>query len=429
MTHPPRKTQFPQNTQWWTLLGDPTLDELETKALANNQDLRSAVAAVDKARALARVAESDFMPQVDFDPSIERSRTTKNATSSSSSFAGRSLTTTKYNVPLDLSYEIDVWGKVRRSFEAGRAEAQASEEAFHTVQLTLTADVAQQYFLLRELDAEVETLVQTIELRQRASDVVRNRVEGGVSSELDLSRATTELAQAKADIIDVRRRRGEVENRLALLCGVPASEFEIKSASLKVKIPEIPTGLPSELLKRRPDIAEAERTLAATNAKIGVAQAEMFPSISLNGSAGFESVDADTILDWESRVGSIGPSVNLPIFNGGKNKAKLKAARADYAMALAKYNQQILIAFQETEDALNNIQLRHEQMQAQDKLVKATSVSSKLSITRYRQGLVSFLEVVDAERTRLQSELEAIQIKTEEIIATIRLIKALGGSW
>lgn len=423
------KAQFPQNTQWWTLLGDPILDELETKALANNQDMRSAVAAVDKARALARVAESDIMPQVDFNPSLQRSRTTKNAVSSSSSFEGRSLITNKYNVPLDLSYELDIWGKVRRSFEAGRAEAQASQEAFRTVQLTLTADVAQQYLLLRELDAEVETLVQTIELRQRASDVVRNRVEGGVSSELDLSRATTELAQAQADIIDVRRRRGQVENRLALLCGVLASEFEIKSAPLNIKIPEIPMGLPSELLKRRPDIAEAERTLAAANAKIGVAQAEMFPSISLNGSAGFESVDADTLFDWESRVGSIGPSVNLPIFNGGRNKAKLKAARADFAMALAKYHQQILIAFQETEDALNNIKLRHEQMEAQDQLVKATAVSSKLSITRYRQGLVSFLEVVDAERTRLQSELEAIQIKTEEIIATIHLIKALGGAW
>lgn len=415
--------------EWWTLLDDPVLNDLETRALANNQDLRSAVAAVDKARALARIAQADFIPQVDFNPSFERSRTTGNAVSSSSGFAARSAITNRYTVPLDLSYEIDIWGKIRRAFEAGRAEAQASEEAFHTIQLTLTADVAQTYLLLRELDAEVETLVKTIELRQKAADVVHNRVEGGVSSELDLSRATTELAQAKADIIDVRRRRGEVENQLALLCGEAASGFKIEPAPLKVTIPQIPAGLPSELLKRRPDVAQAERLMAAASAKIGVAQASMFPSVSLTGSAGFESVDLDNLFDWESRAASIGPSVNLPIFSGGRNKARIKAARADYAMAVAQYNQQVLIAFQETEDALNNVQLRHEQMEAQEKLVKATSTSSRLSITRYRQGLVSFLEVVDAERTRLQAELEALQIKTEEIIATIHLIKALGGVW
>ncbi|MBL8014147.1 MAG: efflux transporter outer membrane subunit, partial [Candidatus Omnitrophica bacterium] len=419
----------PENSQWWTLFNDEVLNELQSKALANNQDLKSAVASVDRARAVARITEADFLPDVDFNPSVARSRTTKNAVSSSSGFASRSTTSTRYSLPLDLSYELDIWGKVRRAFEAGRAEAEASVEAYNTVLLTLTADVAQQYFLLRELDAEVETLKQTIELRQKAVDVVRNRVEGGVSSELDLSRATTELAQAKADIIDVRRRRGEVENTLALLCGAAASDFKVGAAELKVKIPPIPAGIPSDLLKRRPDIAEAERLLVAANARIGVAQGDFFPSVSLTGSAGLESVDANNLLDWESRVASFGPSVNLPLFKGGRNKAKLKAARADYAMATAKYRQQVLRAFQETEDALNNVQLRREQLEAQDKLVKATSVSSKLSITRYRQGLVSFLEVVDAERTRLQSELEAIQIKTEEIIATIHLIKALGGSW
>jgi hydrophobe/amphiphile efflux-1 (HAE1) family protein/NodT family efflux transporter outer membrane factor (OMF) lipoprotein len=422
------KTMLPEDEGWWTLLGDPALDDLEAQALANNQDLRSAVAAVDKARALARMSESDRYFQADLDPSIIRSRTTKNAVSSSS-FSAKSSTSTKYHVPIDFSYEVDIWGKIRSAFEAGQAEAQASEEAFHTVQLTLTADLAQSYFLLRELDAEVETLIKTIELRQKAVDVVRDRVHGGVSSELDLSRATTELAQAKADIIDVRRRRGEVENRLALLCGISASEFNVDPGLLPVNIPEIPAGLPSELLKRRPDIAEAERVLASASAKIGVAQAEFFPSVSLTGSGGFESVEADNLLDWESRVASIGPSVKLPIFTGGRNKARLKAARADFAMALARYNQQVLKAFQETEDALNNVRLRHEQMKAQEDLVRATSISSKLSITRYRQGLVSFLEVIDAERSRLQSELAASQIKTEEIIATVQLIKALGGSW
>ncbi|MBP6343232.1 MAG: efflux transporter outer membrane subunit [Candidatus Omnitrophica bacterium] len=429
--HPNNKStvKVPEDAGWWTVLKDPALNDLETKALANNQNLKSAVASVDKARALARITESDLLPDVDFNPSIERSRTTRNAVSSSSGFTGRSATSTMYKIPVDLSYEVDIWGKVRRAFEAGRAEAEASEEAYKTVLLTLTADVARQYFLLRELDAEVETLKQTIDLRQKAVDVVKNRVEGGVSSELDLSRATTELAQAKADIIDVYRQRGEVENTLAVLCGSVASDFKIAAAELKVKIPEIPAGLPSELLKRRPDIAETERLMAATSAKIGVAEGDFFPSVFLTGSAGLESVELDNLLEWESRVASFGPSVNLPLFKGKRNQAKLKAARADYAMAVAKYQQQVLVAFQETEDALINVQMRREQLEAQDKLVKATSVSSKLSITRYRQGLVSFLEVVDAERSRLQAELESIRIKTQEIIATVQLIKALGGAW
>lgn len=419
----------PENAAWWKVFNDPVLNDLQTKALAHNQDLKSAVASIDKARALARIAESDLLPDADFNPSAQRSRTTKNAVSSSSGFTSKSTTTTKYHLPVDLSYEIDIWGKVRRAFEAGRAEAQASEEAYRTVLLTLTADVAQNYFLLRELEAEVETFKQTIELRQKAVDVVEDRVQGGISSELDLSRATTELAQAKADMIDVRRRRGEVENQLALLCGVVASDFKIEPAPFKLNVVDVPAGLPSELLKRRPDIAEAERMMAAANARIGVAQADLFPSVSLNASAGFESIELDNLLDWESRVGSIGPSVNLPLFKGGRNKAKIRAARAEHAMAVAKYHQQVLRAFQETENALNNVRLRREQTEAQDKLLKATSTSSKLSLTRYRQGLVSFLEVVDAERTRLQAELESIQVKTEQMIATIHLIKALGGTW
>lgn len=423
------KVQSPADAAWWTVFNDPILNDLQTKALSNNHDLKSAVAAIDKARALARIEASELLPDVDFNGTATRSRTTKNATSSSSAFQGQSLTSNRYYVPLDLSYEIDIWGKVRRAFEAGHAEAQASEEAYRTVLLTLTADVAQNYFLLRELDAEVETFKQTIELRQRAVDVVEDRVKGGVSSELDLSRATTELAQAKADMIDVRRRRGEVENTLALLCGIVASDFKVESEPFKVNVVDVPAGLPSELLKRRPDIAEAERLMAAANAKIGVAQADLFPSVSLNASAGLESADLDNLLEWESRVGSIGPSVNLPLFKGGRNKAKIRAARADHAMAVAKYHQQVLKAFQETETALNNVRLRREQTEAQEKLVKVTSTSSKLSITRYRQGLVTFLEVVDAERTRLQAELEASQVKTEQMIATIHLIKALGGSW
>lgn len=419
----------PEDAAWWTIFKDQVLNDLQNRALAKNYDLKTALAAIDKARALANGAESQLLPELDLNPSVISSRTTSNASSPFSGFTPPSRTTTRYNLPIDLGYEIDLWGKLRRTVEAGRAQAQASEEAYGASVLSLTAEVARNYYVLRELDAEIESFQKTIELRQKAVDVVDDRVKGGIASELDLSRASTELAQAKAGMIDVRRRRAEVENALSLLCGEVASDFEIAAAKFKFQTVSVPPGLPSELLKRRPDIAEAERLMAAASARIGVAQADFFPSFNINASAGFQSIELDNLLDWESRVGSIGPSVNLPLFKGGRNKAKLKAARADHAIAVARYHQQVLRAFQETENALNNVRLRREQTEAQEKLVKVTSTSSKLSITRYRQGLVSFLEVVDAERTRLQAELAAIQVKTEEIIAAIYLIKALGGSW
>jgi len=227
----------------------------------------------------------------------------------------------------------------------------------------------------------------------------------------------------------VQRRRMQIENALAVLCGAAASDFEIAYKPLDVTPPAIPAGLPSEILKQRTDIAESERLLAASSARIGVAQAEFFPSITLNAVAGFESVDADNLFDWESRVGSIGPSVKLPIFSGGRNKARLKAARADYQIALATYHKRVLMAFQETEDALVAIRLRGEQLTAQNRLVAAAQKTSELSSERYKQGLVTFLEVVDSERSRLEAELGAIQIKTEQIIATVLLVKSIGGSW
>lgn len=414
--------------EWWKYFDDDVLNGLEEQAVQYNQDLKSAMASVSRARAIARIDASEFYPSLELNPEIERSRHTKNNFTSTVS-GSKSFTSTQYTIPLDLSYEVDLWGRVRRSFEAGAAEAEASAAAYRTVLLTLTADVARNYFLLRALDKEVVVLDETIELRQHAFEVVQRRVEAGITNELDMNRAKTELAQAKADRVDVRRQRAELENALAVLCGQLPTDFRIEHKPLDLTPPQIPVAVPSELLERRPDIAEAERLVAAANARIGVAQAAFFPTLQLTGSAGLESVRASDLFEWESRVWSLGPSVSLPLFTGGRNKAELDASRADYDKTVADYRQTVLKAFGEVETGLINLRLRAEQSMAQQEVVEAARRTAELSTSRYKQGLVTFLEVVDAERSRLDAELESTRILSQQLISTVLLIKALGGSW
>lgn len=413
---------------WWEIFEDKTLNRLEEQAITYNQDLKSAMANVDRARALARIERGDFYPTLALNPEYSRSRTTKNSFTSSSS-ASTSFTSDSYTVPFDLSYELDLWGRVRRSFEAGVAEAQASAAAYQNVLLTLTADVARNYFLLRELDKEIVVLDETIKLRQYASDVVKQRADAGVSSELDFNRAKTELAKAEAEKIDVLRRRAEIENALAVLCGQVASDFIMKNVPLDVEPPQVPLAIPSHLLERRPDIAEHERLVMAANAKIGVVQAAFFPVIKFTGSGGYESISSSNLFDWESRTWSLGPSVSIPIFAGGRNKAHLEATEAEYDQTVADYRQKVLEAIAEVETSLSNLDLHAQQSVTQNRVVTSARETANLSISRYKQGLVTFLEVVDAERSRLEAELEATRILSHRLTSTVQLIKALGGSW
>ncbi len=408
--------------KWWELFGDSALNDLQQKALANNQDLVIAMANVEKARALARVDSAQLFPQLEANPSFERSRS-----AASSVFPSR--ISNSYKLPLDLSYEIDMWGKVRKAFAAGRADAQAQEAAWATVYLTLTTDVARTYFQIAAVDAEIDALQQAVELRRRAVEMLKLRFEEGMNSELTFFQAQTQLSQAESDLVDGRRRRENLVNVLAVLCGQNASEFTLPVLSLQNVTPQIPVKLPSSVLMGRPDISEAERLLSATSDRIGVAYAAFFPAVTLNASAGYASVSSGDLLDWESRVWSFGPSVNLPLFNGGKLNAKLKVQQAEYKKAQAQYKKRVLTAFSEVENALADLRLRKEEYEAQARVRDSAAQAADLSIKRYKEGLVSFLEVIDAERSRLDSERSAIKIQSETLIAAVSLIKSIGGGW
>jgi len=411
---------------WWGIYGDPVLDDLEHQAAENNQDLKAAVARVTQARALARNAKADFFPSLTLDPAASRGRSSGNTLNPVSNQTGNDI-----RVPMDLTYELDLWGRVRRSFEGADADAQSRLAAFENTLLMLKAEVAQNYFALRTLDTERTILRNTIKLRREALDLVNARFKGGAANELDVARAETELNSTDAELLAVDRRRAEVEHALAVLVGKPASEFAVNELPLAANTlpPVIPAGLPADLLERRPDIAEAERLLAAANARIGVAKAAFFPVVRLTGAAGFESLDVESLFNWESRAWSIGPSITFPLFQGGRNRANLKRSQAVYDENVANYRQRILVAFKEVQDALTGARLLSQQEDAQERSRISARKTADISGTRYRAGLVSYLEVVESERTALNAERESARLTGQRLVTSIQLIKALGGGW
>ncbi len=418
--------------EWWKVFRDPVLDELETDAAANNQNLRAAVARVDEARSVARISRSKFFPELSLDPSFSRQRTSANQPTPipiPPPFKLSSVYLNTYSVPLDLSYEVDLWGRVRRSFEAAQAQAEASVSDYQNVLLTLTADVAVNYFLIRSLDSEIATLRRTVELRSESVSILNDRFIIGTISEMDVARAKTELASSKSELVDITRQRAETLNALALLCGKPASSFEMAESTSTASPPTVPAGLPSSLLERRPDIASAERNLAARNAQIGAAKAAYFPVLNLTGQAGYLSSKADSLFTADSRIWSIGPGIALPLFTGGRTAAQVKQAEAIYHETLAGYRETVLTAFKEVEDSLAQITLRNEQACVQAEAVTSAGRAAELAKAQYEAGTITYLEVVDAERTLLQQERLRVQIEGQRFAAGVRLIKALGGGW
>ena len=412
---------------WWEIFGDAELNALESQALQANHELKAAVARVDQARATARVARSELLPTLNADPSFTRQRYSPNQVPGFGA-----VTANNFRAPLDLSYEIDLWGRVRRGFEGARADAQASLAAFHNVLLTLQADVAQNYFALRALDAEIATVTSTVGLRKEQVQLVRSRFEGGIGNELDVARAGTELATTEAEAAALARRRTELENALAILAGSNPTSFRLaatRTNNWDPQPPAIPAGLPADLLERRPDVAGAERQLAAANARIGVAKAAFFPALALTGSGGYVSAEVDSLFKWDSRVWSIGPSVSLPIFAGGRNRANYKRSQAAYQEAVALYRQQVLVAFGEVENSLAGIRHLDDQAAAQRRALTSARRAADLATDRYRSGIVSYLEVVDASRDALQAERGNAQLAGHRLIAAVQLVKALGGGW
>jgi len=409
---------------WWQIYGDPTLDDLQERARTANQDLQAAVARVDQARAAARISEADRFPRIDLDPALSRGRTPDALAP-----LERGFTSTVLSVPFDLSYEVDLWGRVRRSVEAATAEYQATAADFENIRLTLHADIARDYFALRALDAEIALLQRTVELRRQNLRLVDSLFRNGQVSRLDVARAETELATAEADAAGLRRRRAGFEHALAVLVGEAAANFSLPPAPLDLEPPAVAPSLPSFLLERRPDIAAAERQMMAANARIGVARAAFFPVVSLTGSAGWASDELSSLFNWGNRAWALGPFISLPVFDAGRNRAGLEGARAAWEESVANYRQQVLVAFSEVEDALSDLHHLTVQAAALQQAAASARDAAELSGKRYRAGLVSYLEVVISERSALFAEQLATQIQGQRLQASVSLIKALGGGW
>jgi multidrug efflux system outer membrane protein len=421
------QAQLPKGN-WWEIFEDADLNNLESQALAANQQLKIAVARFAEARAQIDVARSGLFPNITASPSASRERTSANAPSSSGKPLGTG-TFDDFSIPLDLSYEVDLWGRVRRTVESARAQGQASADDVETVRLAIQAEVAADYFTLRALDSQTAVLNASVQVFTKSLQLTQNRRAGGVVSDLDVAQAQTILKTTQAQLPAVALQRAQFEHALAVLVGQPAPTFRIPQRDLSTAPPLIPPGLPSELLERRPDIAAAERRMAAANASIGIAKAAFFPTVQLNGLAGLESLDAGTLFNSSSRLWAVGPSLTLPIFEGGRLRAGLRFANATYDEMVATYRQSVLTAFTDVEDNLAAQTLLADQYEQESEALVAARKQLEIANNRYRDGLITYLEVATAESTALDIEFSATQLRGQQLVATVSLVKALGGGW
>ncbi|HRE81626.1 MAG TPA: efflux transporter outer membrane subunit [Opitutaceae bacterium] len=410
--------------RWWAIYQDGTLEQWVERANEASPTLQAAVARRDQAWALARMDRANLFPSLSVNPSADRGRgQTRNASTGS-------RTDNAFSLPANLSYELDLWGRVRKLAESGRALAEASEADYHNALLSVQADVVISYFSLRSLEVEHTLLTRTVESRRRSLDIVKRRFQLGASGDYEVSLAETELATAESDLLANERERAAYKVMVAVLCGaLPESFIPVVSADPLPLPPTIPLALPSELLERRPDVASAERTLAASHAQIGVAKAAYFPSINLLGSAGFASGELSDLLRWDSRIWSIGSAISLPIFQGGRLRANVDRAQAVYQEAFAGYRQSVLVAFRDVETALSDLRTLSDQSEVLDRAVASSQRASELVGVRYRSGQIGYLDVTAAERTAIANERLALQVREQQLIASVQLIRALGGGW
>ncbi|MDR5857549.1 efflux transporter outer membrane subunit [Caballeronia sp. LZ062] len=417
--------------EWWALFDDATLNDLERQAQDANQNLKAAAARVKEARAINQTARAGLFPTLDagFGPTREKLSPASQLLPPNANVPAQTL----WRAQASVSYEVDLFGRVSNSVQAANADTQQSEALFRSVQLALQADVAQNYFELRERDAELNVYTRTVTLREEALKLAERRFTEGDISELDVARAKSELATARSDAMTVQRLRAASEHSLAVLLGKTPAEFPMAANPLKPLTIHVPPGLPSSLLERRPDIAAAERSMAAANARIGVAKAAFFPSLNLTASGGFESATLGDLFNWSSRTFLLGPfagtMLNLPIFDGGRRKGNLANARAIYEEDVANYRQQVLVAFREVEDNLSDLRILETQTATQADAVNASVRAAQLSRTQYTEGAVNYLDVIDAERTVLQSQRAAVQLAGAQAVSTVNLVRALGGGW
>jgi multidrug efflux system outer membrane protein len=415
-------------SDWWRVFKDADLDQLETEADAANQDIKVAIARVDQAEAATRSARSFLFPTISLGAGASRTREAQNRPNNGNT-NGRAATFNDFSLPAFFSYEIDAWGRVRHSIESANATEQATAADLRFVRLAVEANVATDYYSLRETDAEQDVLNSAITELQKAADLTMNRFRGGLSSELEVKQAQTLLDQSKAQAQGLDFQRAQLEHAIAVLEGKAASEFSLPHSPFDGPPPAIPAGLPAELLARRPDIAEVERLLAASNAEIGVAKTAALPHISLTGLAGFESTSPTSLFNWRNGMASLGASAVTPLFTGGRTRAGVDQAWAVYRQSLAQYQKTVLTAYQEVEDQLAALRILAGEAQSTADAVADAQQAEAIALNRYRSGLVGYLDVVTAQTALLANQRTATQIGGRRMIATVVLIKALGGGW
>lgn len=404
--------------KWWEIFGDPLLNELQEQVTSANQNVRIAEAQFRQARALAQASQAGAFPSVSGGLSAARSH---------ASSAGQ--VATSHTFSLSASWEADLWGRVRRQVEAGEAGAQASAADLEAVRLSAHAAMAQNYLLLRSADTQKRLLDDTVAAYEKSLQLIRNRYAAGVAARVDVIQAQTQLKATQAQSIDLGVQRAQLEHAIAVLCGKTPASFAIATAPNRVVFPAIPTGVPSELLERRPDIAAAERRMAAANAQIGIAKSAFFPSLTLSASGGYQSESLANWLTLPNRVWSLGPAIAQNLFDGGLRRAQNEQALAAFDASVAAYRLAVLGGFLEVEDNLAALRILEQEAGVQDEALQAARESLALTINQYKAGTVGYLNVVAAQATALAGERVATDIRGRRLNAGVLLVKALGGGW
>lgn len=412
--------------KWWEVYGDPQLNSLEEQIAVSNQTLKAAQAQFLQARAAVRITRSNLYPTASGSLAISRVGQSQNKPLFSSTEA---QTYNDFLLPVDVSYEPDIWGRVRRSVEASRSEAQATAADLANVNLSLQAELALDYFSLRGLDAQKKLLDSTVVSYEKALDLTQTRYNGGLASAVDVAQAKTQLETTRAQSIDVEVQRSDFEHAIAVLVGQPPAKFALPPTPLSAPPPDIPPGLPSDLLERRPDISAAERRVQEANANIGVARAAYFPNVTLGASGGFESSTIGTLLQGPGGFWSLAGQAAELLFDGGLRRGVSEQARAAYDQSVDNYRQTVLSSFQEVEDNLAALRILEQEATTQEVAVEAAEHSLSLSETRYKGGVTSYLEVTTAQSAALSDEVTAVNILSRRLSASVLLVKAVGGGW
>jgi multidrug efflux system outer membrane protein len=421
---------------WWEIFEDPYLNCLEWQAIQNNPTLQIGIQRVYEERSMAGLRKAELYPTLKSD-SFYYNEAFLSSDSIFPSQASTALMIPKsfrthqvfYDLSFNLRYELDLWGKFRNQYQAALYSAEAQQNALQSTWLSITTDLASNYYQLRSLDTQLEILKNTISTRKIAVEVNEKRYKGSLVNYTDVSRAQVLLHNAEAEYFNTLRKRVLKENLIAVLLGIPASNFHIPCLPLKENPPTVPAGIPSEVLLRRPDILEAEKRIAMENSTIGAAYASFFPTFKLTGDIGYFSMDFKDFLTWKSRLWDYGAATSFPIFDGFNSLSNLEVAQTRFKMANSSYQEKVLEAFQDVEDALVNLQMQKEEMLSLEKSAEAALETTRLSQKRYLHGVANYLDVVDSERTELETKRSLADLLGWRYVSTIQLIKAIGGCW